>query len=154
MTHTVVGLFNSRSDAQAAMQELVQAGFMKENIDLSNRSVTDTDTNYADTSYSNTNAADNQGIGDRISNFFSSLFDDETTASTYTNAAYNADAILTVQADSDERAREASEILDRNGAMDIDNDTAQYGSTYGSPDDLSQNYAGTGSATSGTAPIR
>jgi uncharacterized protein (TIGR02271 family) len=154
MTHTVVGLFSNRSDAQTAMQELIQAGFIKENIDLSNRSAADTETNYADTAYSNTNTADNQGIGDKISNFFSSLFDDETTASTYTNAAYNADAILTVQADSDERARAASEILDRNGAMDIDNDSAQYGDTYGSPNDLSQNYAGTGSATSSSAANR
>jgi uncharacterized protein (TIGR02271 family) len=140
MTHTVVGLFTNRSDAQTAMQELVQAGFIQENIDLSNRSLADTDTNYSDTT------PDNQGIGDKISNFFSSLFDDETTASTYTNAAYDADAILTVQVDSDERAREASEILDRNGAMDVDENGSEYGATYGSRTDLSQNYAGTGSA--------
>jgi uncharacterized protein (TIGR02271 family) len=136
------------------MQELVQAGFMQENIDLSNRSLADTDANYTDTNYSNTTSrttSDNQGIGDRISNFFGSLFDDETTASNYTNAAYNADAILTVQADSEERARQAADILDRNGAMDVDNDSAAYGDTYGSSNDLSQNYAGTGSATSGTA---
>ena len=145
MTHTVVGLFSNRSDAQTAMQELVQAGFIQENIDLSNRSMADTDTNYT-----NTTTSDNEGIGDKISNFFSSLFDDETTASNYTNAAYDADAILTVQVDSDERAREASEILDRNGAMDVDENGSQYGDTYGSRNDLSQNYAGTGSASTDT----
>src|SRR5215203_3071683 len=112
MTHTVVGLFNNRSEAQTAMQELIQAGFIQENIDLSNRSVADTDTGYDNT----TTTSDNEGIGDKISNFFSSLFDDESTASTYTNAAYDADAILTVQADSSERAEEAAEIFDRNGA--------------------------------------
>ena len=143
MTHTVVGLFNNRSEAQTAMQELAQAGFIQENIDISNRRTADTDANYSDTNAT----TGNEGIGDRISNFFSSLFDDETTASNYTNAAYDADAILTVQADSAERAREASEILDRNGAMDVDDGSAQYGDTYGSRNDLSQNYAGTGSAT-------
>jgi uncharacterized protein (TIGR02271 family) len=51
-----------------------------------------------------------------------------------------------VQVDSDERARQASEILDRNGAMDVDENGSQYGDTYGSRTDLSQNYAGTGSA--------
>ena len=146
MTHTVVGLFSNRSDAQTAMQELVQAGFIQDNIDLSNRSLADTDTSYTDT---NAATSDNQGIGDKISNFFSSLFDDETTASSYTNAAYDADAILTVQVDSDERAREAAEILDRNGAMDVDGGDAQYGDTYGSRNDLSQNYSGTGAASSG-----
>src|SRR5215203_6262162 len=149
MTHTVVGLFNNRSDAQTAMQELVQAGFIQENIDLSNRSVADTDTSYSDTNYSNT-TSDNEGIGDKISNFFSSLFDDETTASNYTNAAYDADAILTVQADSEQRASEAAEILDRNGAMDVDENGSQSGNTYGSRTDLSQNYAGTGSASNMT----
>jgi len=149
MTHTVVGLFNNRSDAQTAVQELVQAGFIQENIDLSNRSVADTDTNYSDSNYSDTTSA-NEGIGDKISNFFSSLFDDETTASNYTNAAYDADAILTVQADSEQRAREASDILDRNGAMDVDENGSQQGGTYGSSTDLSQNYAGTGSASNTT----
>ena len=37
MTHTVVGLFKDRSEAQAAMQELMSSGFIKEDIDLSNR---------------------------------------------------------------------------------------------------------------------
>ena len=143
MTHTVVGLFNNRSDAQTAMQELVDAGFIQENIDLSNRSLTGTDTNYSDTNYNDT-APDNEGIGDKISNFFSSLFDDETTASNYTNAAYDADAILTVQVDSAERAEEARDILDRNGAMDVDETGAQYGGTYGSNADLRENYTNTG----------
>lgn len=146
MTHTVVGLFTNRSDAQTAIQELIAAGFIQENIDLSNRSVADTDTSYSDT----TATTDNQGIGDKINNFFSSLFDDETTASTYTNAAHDADAILTVQADSNERAEEARDILDRNGAMDVDGGDEQYGATYGSRTDLSQNYAGTGSASDTT----
>lgn len=121
MTHTVVGLFENRSDAQTAMQELVSAGFIKENIDLSNRSMTDTE--MAGTA---SGGDANAGIGDKISNFFSSLFsDDETTASTYANAASDADAILTVQVDSNDRARQAQEILDRNNAMDVNEGSTQ-----------------------------
>ena len=148
MTHTVIGLFNNRSDAQTAMQELVQAGFIQENIDLSNRSPAGTDTDYSATN----TTSDNQGIGDKISNFFSSLFDDDTTASNYTNAAYDADAILTVQADSAERAEEARDILDRNGALDVDENNTAYGATYGSETDLRENYSGAGltSETTGT----
>ena len=140
MTHTVVGLFNNRNDAQTAMRELVEAGFIQENLDLSNRRIDDANDNYSET-----NTTDNQGIGDKISNFFSSLFgDDETTARNYTNAAYDADAILTVQADSNERAEAARDILDRNGAMDVDENDAQYGATYGSETDLRENYSGAG----------
>ena len=140
MTHTVVGLFSNRSDAQTAMRELVEAGFIQEDLDLSYRRVNDTDNVYSDTN----TTTDNQGIGDKISNFFSSLFDDETTASNYTNAAYDADAILTVQVDSSERADEARDILDRNGAMDVDENNASYGATYGSTADIRENYTNTG----------
>jgi len=125
MTHTVVGIFDDRGDAQSAMDELVERGFIKENIDLSNRAATDTTTG----SDYDSDAGDNQGIGDRISNFFNSLFDDdETTARNYTYAASDAEAILTVQVDSNERARIAQEILDSNGAVDVDERGAQYSS--------------------------
>jgi uncharacterized protein (TIGR02271 family) len=154
MTHTVVGLFTNRSDAQTAMQELVQAGFIQDNIDLSSRRLNQTDTNYTGADYTNTSTtttstttADNEGIFDKIGNFFNSLFDDQTTASAYTNAAYDADAILTVHADSEERAHEAALILDRHGAMDVDQNSSQYGGTYGSETDLRQNYAGTTGST-------
>lgn len=114
MTHTVVGLFDDRDDAESAMEDLIDGGFIKDNIDLSNRRAAGAE-------------AENEGIGDRISNFFSSLFGgDDATARNYTYAAQDAEAILTVQADSDERAKLAQDILDRNGAMDV-NENADYG---------------------------
>jgi uncharacterized protein (TIGR02271 family) len=123
MTHTVVGLFKDRSEAQAAMKDLMISGFIKEDIDLSNRKFAE-NTNAGD-NYSTDN--DNLGIGDRIANFFNSLFgDDEMTARNYTNAASDADAILTVQADSDERARVAQQIFDRHGSMDVDENEARF----------------------------
>ena len=123
MTHTVVGLFKNRSEAQAAMQELMSSGFIKEDIDLSNRKFAAN----ADAGEDYSTDSDNLGIGDRIANFFNSLFgDDETTARNYTNAASDADAILTVQADSDERARVAQEIFDRHGSMDVDENEARF----------------------------
>jgi stress response protein YsnF len=115
MTHTVVGLFDDREDAQSAMKDLIDGGFIKDTIDLSNRRSADAET-------------DNEGIGDKISNFFSSLFSsDDATARNYTYAAQDAEAILTVQADSDERAKLAQDILDRNGAMDVNEKGAEYG---------------------------
>jgi stress response protein YsnF len=111
MEQTVVGLFDDANDAQDAMAELMEEGFIEENIDLSNRgtateTMTDEDTG--------------DGIGDRIANFFNSLFgDDESTARNYTYAANDAEAILTVHVDSAERAELARDILDRNGAIDV-----------------------------------
>ena len=129
MTHTVVGLFDNKTEAQSAMQELVQQGFIKEHIDVSNRRMSESATdNY-----------DNDTAGSGVTNFFNSLFgDDETTARNYTNAASDAEAILTVQVDSTDRAEKAREILDRNGAIDVDERGAQYSQ---------QNYAQTSGTT-------
>jgi len=137
MTHTVIGLFDNRSEAQAAMQDLVQEGFIRENIDISNRSVSDSTDFSADT------ISTGSSSGGGISGFFNSLFgNDETTANTYTNVANDADAILSVQVDSDERARRAAEILDRNGAIDVDQRGAQYsGQNYNQDNYNQSNYS-------------
>jgi uncharacterized protein (TIGR02271 family) len=117
MHHTVVGLFESRAGAQQAVQELIRAGYTQDNIDLSNRT-------YSDAAASTT--APSTGSGTGVADFFNSLFDnDQTTAANYTNAAHDADAILTVHVESDESARRAAEILDRNGAIDVDDHSAQ-----------------------------
>lgn len=127
MQHTVVGLFDDREEAQDAISELMENGFTQEDIDLSNRRMgTDTDTDIDTAADSTTGAS--TGIGDRIANFFNSLFgDDEETNRSYTYAANEADAILTVHADSRERAEQAREIMDDNGAIDVNTRGAQYG---------------------------
>ena len=128
MTHTVVGLFEDRAHAQAAMNELIAKGFVKEHIDISNRRFAETsgDDKYALNDETDTRRT-GDGIGDRITNFFNSLFgDDETTARNYTNAASDADAILTVQVDSEERAETAREIFDNHEAMDVNEHGASY----------------------------
>jgi uncharacterized protein (TIGR02271 family) len=118
MTHTVVGLFDSKSEAQTAMNELVQKGFTKENIDFSQGRAGD--------STSGTTAATNTTADDNISGFFGSLFsDNETDARNYTNSARQAEAILTVHVDSDERARQVAQIFDNNGAIDVDGQSSQ-----------------------------
>jgi uncharacterized protein (TIGR02271 family) len=131
MSYTVVGLFNNRNAAQAAKQELIQKGFTAENIDVSHRATTggdNTTTQGAATQNSTTKNSTTQiEITDSVGNFFESLFGgDESTARKYTDAAGDADAILTVHTDSDERARQAAAILDHNGAIDIDATSSQH----------------------------
>ena len=148
MTHTVVGLFDNRSEAQAAMQELVQQGFIQENIDISNKRVNDSIDYTTGTVSSGTSA------GGGISGFFNSLFGgggDESTVNNYTNAANEANAILSVQVDSHERARQAAAILDRHGAIDVDERGAQYsGQNYGQSTSNQQNFTGTATRTGAT----
>lgn len=121
MTHTVVGLFDDRNKAQAATQELTQKGFIRDNIDVSNRRL------------DNSGAVSTQQvtiteptISNNISEFFSSLFStDKTSANNHARAAADADAIISIQVDSMERAGEAAAILDRHGAIDVDGHIAK-----------------------------
>jgi uncharacterized protein (TIGR02271 family) len=137
MSYTVVGIFDSKSEARAAMSELVQTGFIEDNIDIS-------EGNYSDTNTASTGT--NEGIGDSVSNFFSNLFsDDETQARNYSTVARDAEAVLSVQADTEERARQAAEIFDRNGAVDVDERSAQY-----SGQNFSSQTSGYNTQTSGT----
>lgn len=113
MTHTIVGLFDNKTEAQTAMQELTAAGIAQESIDLSSRRYDDAAT---DTTMTGTGTS-----GGGITGFFNSLFGDDTDdARNYSTAANDADAILTVQTDSPERATQIADILDRNGAVDVD----------------------------------
>jgi uncharacterized protein (TIGR02271 family) len=115
MTHTVVGLFDDRARAQAATQELIQKGFMRESIDVSNRKIADSNAGRAEVTVTEPSITDN------ISEFFSSLFSsDKKTAANHARVAADADAIICIQVDSPERAREAVVILDHHGAIDVD----------------------------------
>lgn len=124
MSHTVVGLFNNRNEAQAAKQELIQKGFIPDNVDVSHkRATSDNTTTTTDTVATTTQVE----VTDSVGNFFSSLFSgDETTARNHSNAAGDADAILSVHTDSAEKATQAAEILDRHGAIDIDAAASQH----------------------------
>lgn len=124
MEQTVVGVFDDRSDAEAAMAELIKEGFIKEKIDLAG--------SKADATAGSTG---DSGVGERISNFFGSIFGgDESTARNYTQAAGGADAILTVHADSPQRAEMARDILDRNGAIDVDERSSGMAASGGGKD--------------------
>jgi len=104
MTHTIVGIFDDRTEAQSAMEDLVEAGFMKEHIDISNRRSGDTNFGTETGRTSGTNMAatgigtapdydrDDESIGDKVSNFFSSIFGDSPEAEKYTTAASDAES--------------------------------------------------------------
>lgn len=121
MSYTVVGLFDSKADAHAAMNELVQNGFVSENIDMSEgvrgNAVASTTTTTTDT-------------GSSIGNFFNHLFDNDTaTAQNYSSIAQEAEAILTVHVDSQDRANRVAEIFDRHGSIDVDDRATQFSQT-------------------------
>lgn len=75
---------------------------------------------------------DTKDVGSSIGNFFSSLFGlDDDKADRYARAAEQS-SIVTVHTQSEDEAERAADILDDNGAVDVDERAATYGSTTSS----------------------
>ena len=114
MNYTVVGVFNSGEEAQYAVNQLKNSNFSNSNIDLSAR-MSDNDDRHNESS---------------ISSFFDSIFgdDDDDKKEAYCAVAQDK-AIVTVHADTKEKAQKALNILDTSGALDIDNEYKKLGKT-------------------------
>ena len=146
---TVVGIFDNASEAQKAVDELVDAGFMRSNIDMSAQTGTYSNDTYGtgttgtmnttdamvpdrhqNTSgtYTEEIADDTKDVGDSISDFFSNLFggDDDDTHKKYAHVGRSG-SIVTVHAQSEDEAERAADILDDNGAVDVNEKATQYG---------------------------
>lgn len=112
MAKTIVGLFDEYREAQRAVVELVDSGIAREDIGITSRDYTNHD--EADTH------RDDEGIGDKIGNFFSRLFGDDTEyASHYSEAVGRGGTVVTVDCETEETADRAEVILNRFGG-DVD----------------------------------
>lgn len=185
MAQTVIGLFDSASDAQKAVTELVNSGFSRDNIDVSSSGAysnsgssstgssstslgsTDlsgtTGSNYGtgSTSLGSTDLtgttgsnygtgstlgkveAEGEGIGHSISKFFSNLFGNDDEANTYSGVAQKGGSVVTVHAQSSSEAEKAADILDDNGAVDVNEKASQYGMASGTASTAAYGTTGT-----------
>lgn len=139
MAQTVIGLFDNTTAANTAVQALLNNGFPKENIDVSARSGGDENRSTTDNYYTGTATTTGEGLTDSISDFFSSLFDDGTTANNYSEVARHSNAIVTVHAQTAELAAESARILDENGAIDVDERLAQGRQSGSTANSLTEN---------------
>ncbi|SFE73116.1 YsnF/AvaK domain-containing protein [Spirosoma endophyticum] len=163
---TVVGFFDSSTEAQNAVDELVNEGFSRTNIDLSTNNVSDTSSSdaystdstlgipdrHVNTSGTKTEEVvdDVKDTGDSIGGFFKSLFgadDDDDEYKKHTEVGRRS-TIVTVHAQSEDEAKQAADILDDNGAVDVDERATQYG--YGSATARPDTITGSGDAYVGT----
>jgi uncharacterized protein (TIGR02271 family) len=110
MSQTVIGIFENTNEAQEAKAYLEANGFSSENVDISNGG----STNYNDT----TGTDQEEGFGDKISNFFSNMFEDEDEAKTHTEAALKGTTV-TVHTRTEDETLQAVRILDNYGAVDV-----------------------------------
>ncbi|KFC68289.1 hypothetical protein [Massilia sp. LC238] len=134
MQHTLVAVFDNRTDAQNAMNELMSSGFARDEVKLSNADptgMTDSVTgSTADTGSSDTLAdGTGIGIGASIKHFFTDLFgaDNSEHASRYEGAVTRGHHVLTVRAQSLPEVERAADIVERYGPTDIDEQASGVG---------------------------
>ncbi|MBC7795598.1 MAG: YsnF/AvaK domain-containing protein [Pyrinomonadaceae bacterium] len=124
MAQTVVGLFDTKAEAQNAVDDLLKNGFTQDQIDVTTEHLNDANTTTT------TNQNTDQNIGDSISNFFSSLFgDDDDTTNRYNKVARDT-VVVTVHVNNQPESANANRILDEYGSVDVDERyTQNYAST-------------------------
>ncbi|WKN42183.1 YsnF/AvaK domain-containing protein [Tunicatimonas pelagia] len=118
MSQTVVGIFNNLKEAQKASDNLLDNGFARNQVDISE--------DYG-SNYSTYNDTDRKSHDDGISGFFDSLFGSDDKVDNYKTNARNGSTV-SVHTQSMDRAEKARNILDEYGAIDMEGD-AGYRST-------------------------
>jgi uncharacterized protein (TIGR02271 family) len=127
MANTVIGVYDNYSDAQRALNALLESGFSQNDIRLS----PDEDTPDArQTSLRGSGQTDDgSDSGWGIGKFFSSLFgggEKNEDVHVYSEAVRRGSYLLTVDADSDQQRDKATDILNRFDPVDIDERSTQW----------------------------
>jgi uncharacterized protein (TIGR02271 family) len=114
MATTVIGFFDTYQTAEKVVRELTAGGFRREDIQIQS---------------GDASGGTQSGFGARVSNFFSSLFGDdlsEAERGNYAEAVRRGNAVVAVRAEDNEAADRITELMERNGAIDIDERIASY----------------------------
>ncbi|MGZ8288028.1 MAG: hypothetical protein ACXW2U_00290 [Telluria sp.] len=113
MQHTLVAVFDNRSDAQKAMDDLLASGFNRTDVRLSEGG---TGTTARD------EVRDDETIASSIKSFFSDLFgsDRSDRLHMYSEAISRGHFVLTVTAPSEPEVERAADRVERYGPIDID----------------------------------
>ncbi len=126
MATTIVGIFDDFTQAQKAARELTKAGIKQGDV-----SIAKNEGGKGYTTYNGAKSKDydtGESIGDKIANFFNSIFgsdinDDEKGV--YAESVRRGSTAVTVKTE-DNMVEKAADILNDNGAVDVDRRAAQY----------------------------
>ncbi|MCS0615061.1 DUF2382 domain-containing protein [Massilia kyonggiensis] len=118
MQHTLVAVFDNRSDAQNAMDELLASGFTRDNVYVSSADLSGTTTTTGTT----LGTTHEEGVGASIRHFFENLFgsDNDEHATRYSSAVTAGQHVLTLTTTSEPEVERAADVIERFGPIDID----------------------------------
>jgi uncharacterized protein (TIGR02271 family) len=113
MENTVVGVYDDKSQAQSAMNELLASGFSRNNVQM----------NPEHMPSAAAGATDTGGTGHGIGHFFRSLFgmdDAERNSDVYSEAVRRGSMVLVIAVDTDDQRDRAMDAMNRYNPVDID----------------------------------
>ncbi|MBW8897484.1 MAG: DUF2382 domain-containing protein [Massilia sp.] len=127
MQHTLVAVFDNRSDAQSAMDELLASGFTRDNVYVSSADLTGQagTSSYASSTVdttTTTGTTHEEGIGASIKHFFENLFgsDNDEHVTRYSSVVSAGQHVLTLTTTSEPEVERAADVIERFGPVDID----------------------------------
>jgi hypothetical protein len=122
MQHTLVAVFDNRSDAQNAVDELLASGYTRTNVNLSSADPTGQTDSLTGTSEDVGMGVHEEGIGASIKHFFTNLFGSDTSehATRYSDAVTRGHHVVTLTTESEPEVERAADIIERFGPVDID----------------------------------
>jgi uncharacterized protein (TIGR02271 family) len=121
MQHTLVAVFDNRSDAQNAMDELLASGFTRTDVNVSSADSTG-QTDSLTGSSTVTGDVPPEGIGASIKHFFNGLFgsDSDDHVARYSDVVSRGHHVLTLVTQSEPEVERAADIIERFGPVDLD----------------------------------
>jgi hypothetical protein len=125
-SHTVVGIFESDFAAQDAVDALINKGFDRSEIDVRNhRDIS----GHPESDQTESGNYQDHKKESALSSFFSTIFGDKNEdANKHYQVVSKGGAVVTVYTKTEEEAMRASDVLDENGAMDVDDRASRYAS--------------------------
>jgi len=153
MNQTVIGTFDSTTDADDAVRDLVDAGISQAAVQLHSQETGTTPQEEGTTHVSGDhNHTVHAGFFERIEHFFSNLVGENDRPAEFTHyheAIRRGGALVSVEVENDNEFDIVKRVLDDAGAVDIDERAAQWQSSGYTPDRAGASDASTVSTTSG-----
>jgi len=120
MQHTLVAVFDNRSDAQNAMDELLASGFTRTDVNVSSADPTGQTDSVTGTT--NHTSEVHESIGAQIKHFFTGLFgsDNDDHVARYSDVVSRGHHVLTLVTESEPEVERAADIIERFGPVDLD----------------------------------
>jgi len=134
MTQILIAAFDRYAEAEKVKAELVSEGVSSDDIQISASFNSDT-VDSSRVEMVGEEPGEDATVADKIGSFFHKVFGDGSSqhAGRYPEAARRGSTIVTVTLEDDSRVSAVERVMERNGAIDIDERSAKWGDDDATP---------------------